>query len=199
MEIDLLKLITESQNRITVEDLELLERVCDRSHAKTILEIGSAAGGSSVVLALKARERGGRLYCIEPFPKQRMVDNMKQYGLSDHYTMIAGSSPWFGQQEVPLMLDLLFIDGYHETRWALVDYHYWAPRVRPGGIIVFHDTGGGSAEDRRRPEFGQPGYVPLVMRAIEIILQTDDLEQVDRSDTPKGGAIAFVKTGQRKE
>jgi len=193
MDIDLATVIKEANNRIAVEDLELLERVADRCEARIMLEIGSADGGSSVILGRKAKERFGHLYCIEPTPKQRMVDNMARYGLSDFYTIIRGFSPWVGAEIVPREIDLLFIDGYHETRWALADYHFWEPRVRSGGIIVFHDTSGGSAEDNRRPEFQQPAYVPLVMRAIGIVLDTDKLVQIDISNAPKGGAIAFQK------
>lgn len=196
MKIDHEKLIKESNGRIQVADLELLERVCLKCEASVILEIGSADGGSSVVLANMVRQQdpiGGRLYCIEPSPRQRMADNIGAHGLQKYYQIIHGCSPWVGHDTVPDEIDLLFIDGYHLTRWALMDYHFWAPRVRPGGIIVFHDTSGGCKEDRAQEDFGKADYVPQVMQAIEIILRTDDLEQVDISKAENGGAIAFRK------
>jgi len=192
------QIIDQSNRRISVPDLQMLGRVCDAVGAATILEIGSADGGSSVVLGSKAQERGGRLYCIEPQPKQRMVDNMIEHGLRDSYTLIAAASPWLGEKEklVPAEIDLLFIDGRHDVRWALIDYHYFSPRVRTGGAIVFHDTGGTCQEDRVQPDYGTPDYVPLVQRAIDIIRTTDtDLTELDRSDARVGGAIAFRKGG----
>jgi len=193
--LDLIQIIKDSNNRIAVEDLELLQRCCDACRAKNILEIGSADGGSSVVLGLKAKERGGNLWCIEPKPKQRMLDNMASHGLNmaRDYVVIAEYSPWVERGERPTTIDLLFIDGRHDIRWALVDYHYFEPFVRLGGIIIFHDTSGNCQEDRRQPDYGKPGYVPLVQRAIDIILQTDQLEKIDRSTARMGGAIAFLK------
>jgi len=194
MEIDLVTLITESNGRIQVEDLELLQRVCDEIEAKTILEIGSADGGSSVILADRAKARGGRLYCIEPKPKRRMVENMNKYGLADAYVMCPGLSPWAAaDNDIPAELDLLFIDGCHYTRWALVDYHYFAPCVRPGGVIVFHDTSGGCKEDQAQSDYGSESFVPQVLKAIRIIQETDKPELIDESTARRGGAMAFRK------
>jgi predicted O-methyltransferase YrrM len=193
--IDLGKVIIETNNRITVEDLELLQRCCDKIGAAYILEIGSADGGSSVILGAKAKERAGHLYCIEPRPRQRMVDNMNHYGLSSYYSIFAFKSPWVPDGLIPDNLDLLFIDGCHHVRWCLIDYHYWAPKVREDGIIIFHDYEGNCAEDKRCPGYGRPGYMGLVKRALDIILETDSekLEETDRSYAHNGGAIAFRK------
>jgi len=191
--LDLGKVAFDGNNRIAVEDLELLERCCDLCEAKQIIEIGSADGGSSVVLGAKAKERAGHLFCIEMKTRQRMVDNMTRHGLEEFYTLLAKASPWVPLDILPASIDLLFIDGRHDTRWALVDYHYFEPLVRPGGIIVFHDTSGNCAEDRKQPNYNKPGYVPLVQRAIDIILTTDKLEEIDRSTAKMGGATAFRK------
>ena len=56
MKIDHEKLIKQSNGRIQVEDLELLERVCIECNAQTILEIGSADGGWAVGLANMVRK-----------------------------------------------------------------------------------------------------------------------------------------------
>lgn len=196
MNIDLEQVIKDSNGRIARVDMEMLQRVCDYCKAAYILEIGSADGGSSVVLAAKAKERAGHLYCIEPKPKQRMKDNMVKYGVDKHYTIIPKASPWVPFDMVPDNLDLLFIDGCHELKWCLCDYHYWEQKVRKGGVIVFHDyqeRGGACKEDKRQAEYGKPGYVPLVRRAVEIILETDELRKIDRSVAARGGAIAFEK------
>jgi len=196
MSLDLEKVRNDSNRRIAVEDLELLGRCCDYCSAKTILEIGSADGGSSIVLGTRAKEIGGHLYCIEKVPKSKMVGNMSSYGLDGYYTIIPEASPWVSLDIKKISpIDLLFIDGRHDIRWCLVDYHYFEPFVRPGGVIVFHDTGGHCQEDKIQADYGWAGYVPLVKRAIEIILSTDmdKLIQIDQSKAADGGAIAFVK------
>lgn len=193
--MDYEKLINDSKNRIAVDDLQLLERCCDDIDAKIIVEIGSADGGSSVVLGTKAKQRSGHLYCIEMKPKQKMVDNMKDHDLIGHYTIIPKMSPWISPDDIPEKIDLLFIDGNHNTRWALADYHYFEPRVRCGGVIVFHDTGGNCQEDRRQPNYKQDGYICQVQRAIDLIMETDrdKLIEIDRSFAAAGGAIAYKK------
>jgi hypothetical protein len=125
-----------------------------------------------------------------------MVGNMESYGLKGFYTLVPEASPWVTLDLKSISsIDLLFIDGRHDIRWCLVDYHYFEPFVRDGGVIVFHDTGGTCQEDKRQPDYGKPGYVPLVRRAIEIILSTDTdkIIQFDKSDAVDGGALAFVK------
>ena len=191
--IDLKAVIRDSKGRIAEVDLELLQKACDYCRAGYILEIGSADGGSSVVLATKAKERAGHLYCVEPKPKQRMKDNMVKYGVENHYTIIPKPSPWVPWEAVPDNLDLLFIDGYHQLRWCLCDYHYWEPKIRKGGVIIFHDYCGGSAEDYQQVGFENNNYEPLVVRAVNIILETDKLIKIGQSEAPRGGAIAFQK------
>jgi hypothetical protein len=196
--LDYGKIIRETNGRITVPDLELLWRVGELIKPERILEIGSADGGSSIVLGTIAKANGGKLYCIEPNPRPRMAGNMKAYGLDDSYYMIRGKSPWIASGVVPPPIDLLFIDGCHYCRWCLVDYHYWSPSVRLGGAIVFHDTGGTCQEDRRTPGYGKPGYAPHVVRAIEIIFETDrgKLESIGESVAHNGGAAAFRKIAE---
>lgn len=194
--LDLLKVRNESNRRIAVEDLECLQRCCDYCGAKTIIEIGSADGGSSIVLGTWAKETGGHLYCIEPNPKSKMMGNMESYGLNGFFTLIPEASPWMTLDLKAIApIDLLFIDGRHDIRWCLVDYHYFEPFVRKGGVIVFHDTGGTCREDKKQQDYGKPGYVPLIERAIQIILSTDadKLISIDRSTAADGGAIAFTK------
>jgi len=193
--IDYEVLRRQSHGRLAVEDMQLLERACAVCSARTILEIGAADGGSSVILAAQAAKRAGRLYSIEGNPKAGMMANLAVYGLQDRCTLLPAWSPWLGplEQEIPPVIDLLFIDGRHDIRWCLMDYHYWQPRVRPGGVIVFHDTGGMCREDRAQTDFGSPGYLPLVRRAIALILATDLLVQIDASDGRDGGAIAYRK------
>lgn len=173
--------IIDGNRRLSLGDAELLLRVVEATDAHLCLEIGSADGCSSIVLGIAMKRRKGHLYCIEPRITGRWVANMANWGLNECVLMIGGASPWVPLDKVPGELDVLFIDGVHKTRWALVDYHYWMPKVRVGGAVVFHDF------------CGAAGYKEQVRRAIAIIQETDKLTEIDRAEGPDKGCIAFRK------
>lgn len=174
--------IADGNRRLLRGDAELLLRACAATRARRILEIGSMDGGSSIILGCWAQRHDAHLWCVDPKPTGRWHDNIARWGLAEAVTMIAAASPWVNGR-APDELDVLFIDGDHRTRWALVDYHYWFPRVRPGGIILFHDW------------CGQKGVKQWVRRAIDIIMEDDAprLDEFGRSEGSDRGCIAFIK------
>jgi hypothetical protein len=44
--------------------------------------------------------------------------------------------------DLPSSVDLGFIDGDHSYAGAVTDYRALAPRVKPGGVLAFHDSVG---------------------------------------------------------
>jgi predicted O-methyltransferase YrrM len=48
-------------------------------------------------------------------------------------------------------LDILFIDGGHAADVAWADYHAWAPKVVPGGLLMIHDVFEDPADGGRPP------------------------------------------------
>ena len=74
-------------------------------------------------------------------------------------------------------LDFLFIDGGHDYNTVSADYHNYAPLVRPGGLIAFHDTS------------GSPPFHPEVRRLWEEVRGTTGFE----INHPGGWGIAVLK------
>jgi predicted O-methyltransferase YrrM len=38
-------------------------------------------------------------------------------------------------------IDFLFVDGWHEYHGVKADTDAWLPKVKSGGIVVYHDSG----------------------------------------------------------
>ncbi len=190
MRPDFEDMVNRSGGNISVRDAEILYETAMEIEAKSILEIGSREGGSSMVLGSVVRQTDGRIFCIDPAFPDKWFQNMKELELRKYSVMIPLASPWtldlnramrLGEED--RSLDYLFIDGDHRTRWILTDYHYWEPLVRIGGRVAFHDW------------TGKNGVGAQVQRAVSIILETDNLREVIRNDSTDRGIIVFEKRG----
>ena len=182
--IDYNDIIKRGNQRLTLNDCQLLYHQAIEINAKSLLEIGSMDGTSSIILGLIAKKFNGRLICLEPYPKGRWFQNIREYRLDSYITLIKKASPWVSPTIMDLPIDFLFIDGDHRTRWILVDYHYWFPYVRSGGYIAFHDYYGGK------------GVKFAVQRAIDIILEDDKdmLQEIEKTPPASDrGTILFKK------
>ena len=128
--------------------------------AKTILEIGSRAGNSSMILAAEAKKNLGMLYCVECEPIPLWYENMRKCNLENFATMIQTFSPWVDYTKLPTSLDYLFIDGDHRTSHFIADFHFFSPLVRKGGFVAIHDT-----------NFAEENIKFMVNRGIKIVLE----------------------------
>jgi len=136
-------IIIRGNRRMTAHDLELLDKTSRQIGAKTIVETGSMDGCSSMVLGAVARDNGGRLYCIEPFPKLRWRQNIADLELGRSVSLIQAACPWLDWSVMPQEIDFLLVDGDHRCSRAITDYVALGRFVRKGGCIAFHDIDGG--------------------------------------------------------
>lgn len=162
------------------EDVAYLVPILQTESPKVIVEIGSSYGTSSKLFASIVKETGGKLYCIEPYPKPEWETNLNDYGLLPYVELIPKASPWVDWDD-KLGIDFLFIDGWHSFRDVFIDYSYWQKYVKVGGIIAFHDT----------------KYFTGVQRAIDEILKTEFLEFLGES-TSKVGLKLYRKIPDKR-
>ena len=120
--------------------LYLLARV---QQARTILEIGTLGGYSTIWLA-RALPPSGRLVTLEADPKHAEVAraNIVRAGLADAVEVRVGQAldllPQLAAESIP-PFDLAFIDADKPSN---AEYFAWALKLsRPGSLIIF-DTGG---------------------------------------------------------
>ena len=124
---------------ITKEEGRLLRILTAAAGAKNVVEIGTSNGYSTLWFCLALRTTGGKIttheidpYCIEIADK-----NFKRAGVSHLVNIVEGDAhETVANLKEPI--DILYIDadkaGYFDYFTKLL------PLVRPGGLILAHDT-----------------------------------------------------------
>lgn len=118
-----------------------------------VLEIGGFCGGTARFFSTLGAEVGCVDSGSEPFLDQTAAEYgiRRFHGRSDDPLVIDAVRAWVGHQP----LDVLFIDGDHTIPGVTHDYATYAPFVKPGGLIVFHDV-------IRRPDNSQGQHAIFV-------------------------------------
>src|SRR3990167_4064119 len=101
----------------------------------TILDIGTAAGGSAVVFALASKPKV-KVYTIDPMVNTTFQDLLKrtEIGKKVHYLITTSE-----EAVVPGKIDLMFIDGIHSYQGVTDDFNHFHGQMKPGGVVMFHD------------------------------------------------------------
>lgn len=139
-------------------ELQVLGELVRSSGATTVLEVGMALGSSTLAILRVLNEKGhGSLTSIDPFQLLPVastdggptgyggqgVDNVREAGLQHLHTLIAlldyVALPHL--VEAGRRFDFILIDGYHSFDYALVDFFFADLLLKPGGMLVFHDSG----------------------------------------------------------
>ena len=102
-----------------------------------IVEIGSYHGATAVLMAL-ASGSSVKVHCVEKTVRPELTKYIKEHGVSGKVAIWAGKSSDVGKLWAGA-IDLLFIDGDHSDAGVMNDSKLWAPYVRLGGVIVWHD------------------------------------------------------------
>jgi predicted O-methyltransferase YrrM len=133
----------------TRRELRALYKLAAACPAETIaLEIGSHLGASACYLAAGLSTVHGKLYCVDTWQNETMLDGPKDtyadfqrniQGLRDIIIPIRKASFELTQQDIETPVGMIFIDGDH--RYAAVKHDFTLVKqwLASEGIIVFHD------------------------------------------------------------
>lgn len=152
---------------------------------QVIVEIGSYAGGTLWAWSQIAP----RVYAVDLPPTGT-------YASTGTEQQTHGTGMVFGDSHDPATLetlkallqgapvDVLFIDGDHSLAGVKADHEMYAPLVRPGGLIGFHDI----VAHPNQPDIE-------VHRYWEQIRTPEAIELIDPTEPPWGGIGALHATG----
>lgn len=126
---------------LTEEEGRALARLAE---GKDVLEIGSYCGRSTICLAQTAAS----VHAVDPFdgratsePQatlEKLLGSLSRYGVLGKVTTYPAPSadvvPCIDRQ-----FDLVFIDGDHRRASVLQDARMATEKLKPGGLLVFHD------------------------------------------------------------
>jgi cephalosporin hydroxylase len=157
-------------------EIAALMRILQAEPPRTVLEIGTAGGGTLFLLTRVAAPdalllsidlRRGQFGGGYAAWRGRLYRSFAQE--TQRVELVAGDShqPATREQVRRLLageaLDLLFVDGDHTLEGVKRDYDDYAPLLRPGGLVAFHDVVPGGPGMH-----GDPGGVPTFWRELKV-------------------------------
>jgi predicted O-methyltransferase YrrM len=115
-----------------VEHLEYLYLTVVDSKAQVVVELGVRSGNSTAALLAAVERTGGHLYSIDvAIPVWPL-----EFYRSKHSTIIIGDDLAVADQ-IPDVVDVLFVDTSHDYQQTLAELHLYGPRST---TILLHDT-----------------------------------------------------------
>jgi predicted O-methyltransferase YrrM len=157
------------------EEIAALLRILQGEPPRTVLEIGTAQGGTLFLLtrvaapdALVVSVDLRRGHFGGGYPEWRAPLYRSLARADQRVELVVGDShdPRIGQRIRRLLggraLDLLFIDGDHSHEGIRRDFADYTPLVRPGGVVALHDIVPGGPG-----KHGDPGGVPAFWQEIK--------------------------------
>jgi predicted O-methyltransferase YrrM len=121
------------------EDGRVLRLLAEATGAKHVVEIGTSNGYASIWFCLALRTTGGKLTTFEIDARRASLarENFKRAGVDKLVTLIEGDA----HEKVTMLkepIDIVFIDADKD---GYLDYlNKLLPLVRPGGLILAHNT-----------------------------------------------------------
>ena len=127
-----------------------------------VLELGARRGNSTIAFLAGTAESGGRVWSCDLMDVRGLPGGIGMWAQSPSWRLTVGDDMNPGVlAELPAEMDVLFIDTSHEYEHTLAECRAYVPRVKAGGVALFHDT-----NVYAWPEYQWTGEVPPVQQAL---------------------------------
>jgi predicted O-methyltransferase YrrM len=135
-------------SEMKVSEQEFLHTLISRYRPKTLVELGVAAGSSTVVmLDAIANIKGAHLYSIDKSDQHYHVPNKKTgFVVADYpklakkWTLFTGGFACKFLNKIDKKIDFCLIDTVHANPGEILDTLMILPQMKEGGVLVYHDT-----------------------------------------------------------
>ena len=127
------------------------QKLAELAINRDVLEIGSFTGLSAYLMAITAKT----VMCVDTFKAntagQQQLDSLQtldafqkatsRFSNVNHFigTSEQASKPLSENESIQGHFDMIFLDAMHTYEDVKADIERWWPRVRPGGVMAFHD------------------------------------------------------------
>ena len=98
-----------------------------------VIELGVCAGNSTVAFLAAVERHGGHVWSVDIVKPDLPWDTHPQW------TLIVGDDIAVADQ-LPNGVDVVFIDTSHHYTDTLLELSVYVPKVKPGGVVLLHDT-----------------------------------------------------------
>lgn len=118
------------------EHLATLHMLTIELKLKSILELGTRTGESTIALLQAAKEINGKVTSLDIDPCLEAKKLVNSVGLEKYWTFIQTDDLKIEWNEP---IDHLFMDSSHTYEQTMMEFKKFEPFVRAGGIITLHD------------------------------------------------------------
>lgn len=148
------RIVSKTENKVfthmtPLERLALYSAAISMPEGATIVEVGSYLGASTVLLAAAARQRHGRVFCIDTWRNETMPEGARDTfaefmrNVARHIDVIRPlrkRSDQLMPGELPDRLEFVFLDGDHSYEAVIREYRFFTSRLASGSILAMHDV-----------------------------------------------------------
>jgi predicted O-methyltransferase YrrM len=117
------------------EQAPLLRAAARRYAAPAVAELGTRTGESTAAFLAGVSASGGHVWSVDCGPCTSQWQGSPLWSFLAADDMSDEAAAW-----LPDELDILFIDTSHLYAHTLAELRKYVPRVRPGGLVLCHDT-----------------------------------------------------------